>query len=110
MPFLVERIVGNDEGELSDVLKQPAEAGSRLAQLRGFYYDTAQTANSVDMNALKAVVGISQIVFGTDFPYSTMVDHVQGLARTGTFDAQELEQLYRGNVERIMPLGNAPTT
>lgn len=110
MPFLVERIVGNDEGELSDVLKQPAEAGSRLAQLRGFYYDTAQTANSVDMNALKAVVGISQIVFGTDFPYSTMVDHVQGLARSGSFDAQELEQLYRGNVERIMPLGNAPTT
>jgi predicted TIM-barrel fold metal-dependent hydrolase len=109
MPFLVERIVGND-GELSDVLKKPAEAGSRLDQLRRFYYDTAQTANSVDMNALKGVVGINQIVFGTDFPYSTMVDHIQGLSTSGSFNAQELEQLYRGNVERIMPLGNTPTT
>jgi predicted TIM-barrel fold metal-dependent hydrolase len=109
MPFLVERIVGND-GDLADVLKQPAERDSRLDQLRRFYYDTAQTANPVAMTALKQVVGLDQIVFGTDFPYSTMVDHVEGLAASETFDAQELERVYRGNSERFLPQGGAATT
>jgi predicted TIM-barrel fold metal-dependent hydrolase len=109
MPFLVERIVGND-GDLADVLKKPAERDSRLDQLRRFYYDTAQTANPVAMTALKQVVGLDQIVFGTDFPYSTMVDHVEGLAASASFDAQELERVYRGNSERFLPQGGSATT
>lgn len=102
MPYLIERIVG-DQGGLADYLRRPVEADSRLDQLRRFYYDTAQTANPVAMMGLKQVVGINQIVFGTDFPYTTMVDHVQGLAESGAFDAQELAQVYRGNVERFLP-------
>jgi predicted TIM-barrel fold metal-dependent hydrolase len=108
MPFLVERIVGN-RGNLTETLKNEAERDSRLDQLRRFYYDTAQTANPVAMTALKQVVGMDRIVFGTDFPYSNMVDHVEGLARSGTFDAQELERLYRGNSEQFLQ-GARPTT
>jgi hypothetical protein len=55
------------------------------------------------MTALKRVVGISQIVFGTDFPYSNMADHVKGLAECGAFNAQELQMIYRGNVAKMMP-------
>ena len=109
MPFLVERIVGG-RVSLADTLKNEAEPGSRLDQLRRFYSDTAQTANPVAMTALKQVVGMSQIVFGTDYPYSTMVDHIEGLAKCGSFDAQELERLYRGNSERFLTPGGAPTT
>jgi predicted TIM-barrel fold metal-dependent hydrolase len=109
LPFLVERVVGND-GDLTEVLKRPAEVGSRLAMLRGFYYDTAQTANSVAMTALKQVVGIDRIVFGTDFPYSTMVDHIQGLSGCGAFDAQELEKLYRGNIDSFVSQNTPRTT
>ncbi len=43
------------------------------------------------------------MVFGTDFPYSNMTDEVRGLAAAGVLSTQELEQLYRGNVERIVP-------
>ena len=60
--------------------------------------------------ALKQVVGLDQMVFGTDFPYSTMVDDVQGLAWCGAFNAEELEQIYRGNVRRMMPQLPASTT
>ena len=109
MPFLIERIVGQ-RGQLAEYLKKPAEPGSKLDQLRRFYYDSAQTANPVAMGALKQVVGIEQMVFGTDFPYSTMVDHVKGLAECGVFTAPELEQLYRRNAERIMPQLAARTT
>jgi 6-methylsalicylate decarboxylase len=109
MPFLVERIVGS-RGQLAETLTNEAERDSKLDQLRRFYYDTAQTANPVAMTALKQVAGMDRIVFGTDYPYSTMVDHVEGLARCGSFDAQELERLYRGNSERFLPQGGAPTT
>jgi predicted TIM-barrel fold metal-dependent hydrolase len=109
LPFLVERIVGS-RGDLAETLTNAAEHDSRLDQLRRFYYDTAQTANPVAMTALKQVVGVDQIVFGTDFPYSTMVDHVEGLARSGALDAQELERVYRGNSERFLPQGASQTT
>ena len=102
MPFLVQRIVGH-RGALDEYLQQTAEPSSNLDQLRRFYYDCAATANSVAMVALRQVVGINQMVFGTDFPYSNMTDDVKGLADAGVFDAQEFEQLYRGNIERIVP-------
>ena len=102
MPFLVQRIVGQ-RGYLAGYLQQTPEPDSRLDQLRRFYYDSAATANPVAMGALKQVVGISQMVFGTDFPYSNMVDDVHGLAEAGVFDTQEFEQFYRGNIERIVP-------
>ncbi len=102
MPFLVQRIVGH-RGDLDSYLRQTAEPGSELDQLRGFYYDCAATANGVAMRALRQVVGIDQMVFGTDFPYSNMVNDVKGLTDAGVFDTQEFEQLYRDNIERIFP-------
>ena len=102
MPFLVQRIVGH-RGALDEYLQQTAEPSSNLDQLRRFYYDCAATANSVAMVALRQVVGINPMVFGTDFPYSNMTDDVKGLADAGVFDAQEFEQLYRDNIERIVP-------
>ncbi len=103
MPFLAQRIVGGG-AELDDDLEVTAEPDSRLAHLRSFYYDCAATANSVAMGALKRVVGIDQMVFGTDFSYGDMDNYVRGLALArGVLNAEELEQLYRTNVERIVP-------
>ena len=44
-----------------------------------FFYDTAQTSNRSSLSALAAIIPPSQIVFGTDFPYRTGIDHVKGL-------------------------------
>ena len=40
-----------------------------LYELRKMYYDTAQATNPVAMGALRQVVPLSQIVYGTDYWY-----------------------------------------
>jgi predicted TIM-barrel fold metal-dependent hydrolase len=73
-----------------------------LAALRGFYYDTAQEAFPIAMQALAKLVSTSQIVFGTDFPFRTAADHVKGLADCG-FSPEELEAIHHKNAVRLMP-------
>ena len=70
-------------------------------QLRRFYYDTAQVANAVTIGALAKLVPVSQIVFGTDYPYRTGAEHARGLA--AHFGADELNAIDRGNALRILP-------
>ena len=50
-------------------------------ELNRFFYDTAQVANAVTIEALAKLVPMSQIVFGSDFPYRTSEETVAGLAQ-----------------------------
>ena len=86
----------------ADNLARPAAPNSRLHHLRRFYYDTAGAANPVNMQALKTLVGVSQIVFGTDAPFVDGAPQVQGLLRAG-FTAEELQGIERDNTVRILP-------
>lgn len=70
-------------------------------ELKRFFYDTAQIANSVTMAALVKLVPVSQVVFGSDFPYRSAEEHVKGLA--ATFSANELRLIDRDNALRILP-------
>ncbi len=70
-------------------------------ELGRFYYDTAQIANAVTIQALARLVPSSQILFGTDFPYRTGIEHVTGLARA--FDAAALAAIERENALRLIP-------
>jgi len=75
------------------------------ADLRRFYYDTAQAANPVAMASLTKMVPISQIVFGTDYPYRTGEEHVKGL--TEIFSGADLRAIDRDNALRILPAWRA---
>ena len=86
----------------ADNLAQPVQPNSRLYHLRRFYYDTAQSTNPIVMQALKSLVGASQIVFGSDYPYSTIADHANALRKCGFTDA-ELRGIDRENALRILP-------
>ena len=70
-------------------------------ELKRFYYDTAQVANSVTIAALAQLVPTSQIVFGSDYPYRTPLEHVEGLAKA--FGDSELAAIGRDNALRILP-------
>ena len=70
-------------------------------ELKRFYYDTAQIANAVTIEAVAKLVPITQIVFGTDFPYRTSAEHVQGL--TTRFIDADLRAIDRENALRILP-------
>lgn len=69
-------------------------------ELKRFYYDTAQVANEVTIEALAKLVGVSQIVFGTDYPYRTSAEHVAGLKQR--FNARDLAAIDSGNILRIL--------
>ena len=75
---------------------------SRLFHLRRFFYDTAGSANPVNMAALKTLVPTTQIVFGTDAPFVDGAPQVAGLQTAG-FTAEELRAIERDNATRLVP-------
>jgi predicted TIM-barrel fold metal-dependent hydrolase len=59
------------------------------------------------MGALKTVVTVQQILFGTDQLGAATADNpkhtVEGLEACGVFSPAELHAIYRGNAERLFP-------
>lgn len=98
MPYLIERF---DNAEKLPDYRANMPAGFR-AEIRKFYYDTAQTSNPLTMAALKQLVPTSRIVFGTDFPFRTALEHVQSLDNGKVFDSAELEAIYKGNARALL--------
>lgn len=104
MPFLIERFIRQP---LIDKQFQPAVPDGTLAELTRFYYDTAQTSNKASMSALTSIIPTSQILFGTDFPYRTAIDHVKGLRSSGVFTDAQIMDIERGNALKLLPRLNA---
>ena len=100
MPFLVERFVRHPTLVPSVA---PAFPDGVAAELRRFWYDTAQTANAAAMSALTKLVPVEQVVFGTDYPYRTSLDHVRGLRSSGLFTAEQLQLVERDTALRLLP-------
>jgi predicted TIM-barrel fold metal-dependent hydrolase len=97
---LAGRFVGH-ELMLEAEGKKP-EKNSPLYHLRRFYYDTAGSFNRVQMPALKALAGVSQIVFGSDYPFGNPETAVKGLSQCG-FTADELRAIDRDNALKLLP-------
>jgi len=99
LPFLTERFL-----RLPQINKQLAPRVPRGVEheLKRFYYDTAQAAHPYALASLTRLIPVSQIVFGTDFPYRTAAEHVKGLADYG-FSASDLQAIERDNAARLMP-------
>jgi predicted TIM-barrel fold metal-dependent hydrolase len=100
MPFLIERFVRHPL--LVPKAKETVPDGT-LTELKRFFYDTAQTSNRGSMSALAAIIPPSQIVFGTDFPYRTGIDHVKGLREAGVFTDEQVTAIERGNALKLIP-------
>jgi len=71
------------------------------AELKRFFYDTAQISGAVTLEALARLVPVSQIVYGTDFPYRTAADHTRGV--TAFFKGDDLRKVDRDNALRLIP-------
>ena len=98
---LMNRFIGSANLTPQALASTPVR-NSKLHHLRRFYYDTAQSTNPLQMGALKGLVGAGQIVFGADYPYSTIVNHVEELKTVG-FSAGELRGIDRENALKILP-------
>jgi predicted TIM-barrel fold metal-dependent hydrolase len=89
---LVSRFVGSEPTDRS----APPARNSRLYHLRRFFYDTATSANPIQIQALKSLVGSSQIVFGSDFPFVPVSVGTRGIEASG-LSTDELRAVYAGN-------------
>ena len=99
MPYLVERFT---------LMAQSAQLAPKFPQgfvgvAAKFYYDTAFVENAAAMSALRKVVPMSQIVFGTDYPYRSFADNVKDLNECGVFSAPELRLIHRDNAAPLFP-------
>jgi len=98
MPFLIERFV--------NLAKAPrykaALPNGLMPELQKLYFDTAQAANISALGCLRTVVPVSQILFGTDYPYRESIEHVDGIAGCH-FSAADVQAIDRDNALRLMP-------
>jgi len=113
MPFVIERFLTAQEVEIVPGIKTAGQKGPLrtgamppdgvLAELRKMYYDTAQISNPVALDALRKVVPVPKILYGTDVWYRTAQESVTGVSTSRVFSPPELDQIYRGNALQLFP-------
>jgi 6-methylsalicylate decarboxylase len=94
MPFVYQRFISH--------ARHPGTPPDALAALKCFYYDTAAAAIAPPMLALRQVVPMSQILFGTDYPYGSAGTVARQLRESGVFDAAEIAAIEHANPERLL--------
>jgi 6-methylsalicylate decarboxylase len=99
LPFLTERLLKMPVLDPRLATRVPQGV---MHELQRFHYDTAWAAHPMAMASLLKLVTPQQVLFGSDYPYRTGEDHVQGLAGCGLAEA-DLRAIGRGNAERLMP-------
>jgi predicted TIM-barrel fold metal-dependent hydrolase len=98
-PFLAERLVRAPG--LNKSFAQYVPNGV-MAELQRFYYDVAQVAHPLALSALTRLVPISQILWGTDYPFRFGWEYVKALGEFG-FSADELRRIDRENALALLP-------
>jgi predicted TIM-barrel fold metal-dependent hydrolase len=99
IPFIAERLV---KMPVLDPKLAPRVPRGVMTELQRFYYDTAWSMHAPALAALTKLVKTQQVLFGSDYPYRTGIDHVTGIGEFG-FSEAELRAIGRGNAERLMP-------
>ena len=98
VPIIAERVV--NQSAASPRTKEIAPDGVR-AELARLYYETANGYHAPNMAALMKITTPSQVLFGTDYPYLTVTQNVEGLAKNVEGDLLKAIQL--GNAARMFP-------
>jgi len=71
-------------------------------ELKKLHYDIALASFRPSLTALFAMVPVSQVLLGSDFPFSSLSASVSGLDEMGLPEDQSLA-ICRGNAERLIP-------
>ena len=100
MPFLIERFTRLPEMQKSLAARVPKGV---LHELRRFHYDVAQASHPMALRPLLELIPISQVLFATDFPFRTSIEHVEALFNFG-FSAEHLRAVEHENARRLLRL------
>jgi len=73
-----------------------------MHELTRLYYDTANAAFPATMAGLLKFVPVSQVVFGSDYPYYSLEENTSNLAEI-PLDPADRQAIDRGNIARLIP-------
>jgi predicted TIM-barrel fold metal-dependent hydrolase len=97
LPFLTSRFV-----RLAQERKLAHLPNGPLPEFKKFFYELAQGNTPGQIAALLKLVPISQVMYGTDYPFRDGAEVNQGIADWG-FSAEELRSIERQTAERLLP-------
>ena len=98
MPFLAERFIRMEKMTRF----QPLMPQGFVVEAQKFYYDTAQVLHGAPLLALKHLIPLAHIVYGTDYPWRYSDECVAGLVAARVFSAAELAAI-DGNAAPLFP-------
>ncbi len=97
-PFLLSRY----QREEAEKDRKSVLPNGLMHELRKFYYDTAQGHHEGALKALLAIIPVSQVLYGTDYPFWDGMRVSTDLAKGG-LSAADLMAIDRGNALRLFP-------
>ncbi len=97
LPFLTGRFI-----RLAEERKPAHLPDGPLPAFRKFYYELAQGNTPGQIAALLKMVSISQVMYGTDYPFRDGAEVNKGIADWG-FDAANLRAIERDNALKLLP-------
>lgn len=108
LPTLIARIA--TFANVPFINPRPASEAEVFETLARLYYDVALSGHQVPFAALRAIAPMSQILFGSDWPFTPdfgVARNVSFLDALGLSDA-DAAALARGNAERLFPRLSRP--
>jgi predicted TIM-barrel fold metal-dependent hydrolase len=99
LPILTEHLIRVPV--IDPAMKELVPAGV-LNELRRFHYDVALRAHPVGLSSALQMVGVSQLLFGTDAPLRKSRATIEGLIDYG-FSPQDLRAIDCENARRLLP-------
>jgi 6-methylsalicylate decarboxylase len=103
IPYVATRFGIVDE---MGVIPGAEERGTAADTLRRLYWDTALAWKTPILQMLRTVVGMSQVLYGSDYPYlrrDLVVSSQQELASTDALGDEERAGVLSGNALRLFP-------
>lgn len=102
LPYLTGRVASFSE--INPKFVQRGTAGV-IPALRSFYYDVTDAVNPYAFGALRSLLPMSQLLFGSDIPFASeprIAQAANGLGALG-LDESEVEAINTGNALKLFP-------
>ena len=99
MPLAIQRLVRLPG---LDPRLAPRVPNGVMHELKKLYYETAQGVTPMALGALLQIAAVTQLLFGSDYPFRSAAETVEGLLAYG-FSPNELRAIDCGNALRLFP-------
>jgi predicted TIM-barrel fold metal-dependent hydrolase len=97
LPFLTQRFIQQQK-----VQKHPHLPNGPIPEFQKFYYELAQGNTKAQLAGLSNLVGVSQMLYGTDYPYRDGAEVNAGIA-AWNFSAADLKAIENETARKLLP-------